>query len=637
MQKRKCLNYQKKLRMKRKIQKNCEIESLSLPFSGDTADDSFDTKEVTSNEEYVSFFDSQSTNNNDYTNENDDNNNNNNNNTDIVNHSNDDDSDEDYNPHDDGDDNNSVNVDDDHQDFDVETTTTGTRTNKSILNYFKLIKEGPTVVCTCCGILIFPRHAKFLRKHLLEQRFVKRNQSKLSANDLYARAHMVPDSSALCSTCYKSILGLKLPVVSITINYKLDDSPCEAIRTLNVLEERLISPRIPFMQIRNLGCDRSKYLKGYVLNVPTDVGKMCSVLPRTFDEAEVVQINLKRSNRQTGSYISETVCPAKIKAALQYLSEQPLYKLNNIVVDWAKLPATIGGTVETDQLVPFIVTSPSSMANATAAVAVPEIVDVVPHTQNTNHDGNVIANDRSNNDGCEIDDEAVVIANDENDDDTTEDVQTMLQKNDGPICFAPGQNQKPLSFIRDHHVEELTFPSIYHGKARNHVDPTVIADGISSAADTVNDGGRHRRKIFYGQVIRHEVMFFKRYCATRADKLFFSFFLKQTLDIFSGISLHIRQTTTTASSVNANSLSTANNITSNAAAPANSLFQINPTNINVNIQQQQQQKSDTLTAGDLLNSKSVAQLIGADKAFSFTKNMTMSPAFWADERKNSSP
>ncbi|CAH1107057.1 unnamed protein product [Psylliodes chrysocephalus] len=102
----------------------------------------------------------------------------------------------------------------------------------------------------------------------------------------------------------------------------------------------------------------------------------------------------------------------------------------------------------------------------------------------------------------------------------------------------------------------------------------------------------------------------------------------------SGIALHVRQTTTTASSVNANNLSTAN--TSNAAAaPINSFFQINPTNVtNVNNNNNQQnKKSDTLTAGDLLNSKSVAQLIGADRAFSFTKNMTTSPAFWADERK----
>lgn len=140
----------------------------------------------------------------------------------------------------------------------------------------------------------------------------------------------------------------------------------------------------------------------------------------------------------------------------------------------------------------------------------------------------------------------------------------------GEVVLAPGRGRRPLSFIRDKHAEELSFPTIYHGKARS----------------LVFDESR-KRKVSYSQIAKHELMFYKRVCC-RHDKLFFSFRLKQTYELFSGISLCVRQ---------------------------------------------RKRGSKAVTASDLLDNERVADLIKIDGAFSFMRNVRSSPAFWEHEKK----
>lgn len=64
-----------------------------------------------------------------------------------------------------------------------------------------------------------------------------------------------------------------VPLVCIANGYKLDDPPAE-LASLNALEESMVAPRLPFMQIRNVGFDSGKFLLGHVVNVPADVDSM---------------------------------------------------------------------------------------------------------------------------------------------------------------------------------------------------------------------------------------------------------------------------------------------------------------------------------------------------------------------------
>ena len=60
---------------------------------------------------------------------------------------------------------------------------------------------------------------------------------------------------------------------------------------LHSLEERLISFRIPFMQIRELPRGRQYSVKDNVLNVPVDIQPVVSALPRPLDEMLQFQSN----------------------------------------------------------------------------------------------------------------------------------------------------------------------------------------------------------------------------------------------------------------------------------------------------------------------------------------------------------
>ena len=63
-------------------------------------------------------------------------------------------------------------------------------------------------------------------------------------------------------------------------------------------EERLITLRIPFMQIRELPRGGQYSLKGNVIYVPVDIQPTINCLPRPMDENFTVAIQLKLSYKK---------------------------------------------------------------------------------------------------------------------------------------------------------------------------------------------------------------------------------------------------------------------------------------------------------------------------------------------------
>ena len=61
---------------------------------------------------------------------------------------------------------------------------------------------------------------------------------------------------------------------------------------LTPLEERLISPGIPFMQIGELPRGGHLSIHGNVVNVPADVNSTVSTLPRSIGESQTISIKL---------------------------------------------------------------------------------------------------------------------------------------------------------------------------------------------------------------------------------------------------------------------------------------------------------------------------------------------------------
>lgn len=94
------------------------------------------------------------------------------------------------------------------------------------------------------------------------------------------------DTEWICSTCHSNLKDGKLPSCAKANKMTFPDKP--EILNLTVLEERLISPRIPFMQIRELPTGGQLSIHGNVVNVPADVKSTVNVPPKPVNESQTV-------------------------------------------------------------------------------------------------------------------------------------------------------------------------------------------------------------------------------------------------------------------------------------------------------------------------------------------------------------
>lgn len=92
------------------------------------------------------------------------------------------------------------------------------------------------------------------------------------------------------------------------------------------MEERLCSPRIPFMQIKSLGYERQKGLAGQIVNVPIDVDTTVKSIPRSYDELHTIQLHIKRKMQYQSDYMCEVFRPNLVFNACEYLEKTPLYR-----------------------------------------------------------------------------------------------------------------------------------------------------------------------------------------------------------------------------------------------------------------------------------------------------------------------
>lgn len=72
-----------------------------------------------------------------------------------------------------------------------------------------------------------------------------------------------------------------------------------------------MSMRIPFMQIVKLRIQQQAGLKGSVMNVPTNLNKVTTLLPRSDVQGHTVVVHLKRKLCHDHAYLKAYVWPAK--------------------------------------------------------------------------------------------------------------------------------------------------------------------------------------------------------------------------------------------------------------------------------------------------------------------------------------
>jgi hypothetical protein len=120
-------------------------------------------------------------------------------------------------------------------------------------NYESKIKEGPTHICSCCGSLWFEYSIREFTVEILTNKGLKK---EFIDTVCYLKSTIIK----LCVTRRKDIMLNKVPNLCLSNGLAFYEIP-DCLKILTELEERLISPRIPFMVIRSLGYSKQFGLK----------------------------------------------------------------------------------------------------------------------------------------------------------------------------------------------------------------------------------------------------------------------------------------------------------------------------------------------------------------------------------------
>ena len=153
--------------------------------------------------------------------------------------------------------------------------------NKSAYNQFKkhFIDNSFSSVCSNCNRLWFktdlstltPEHEKILRN---------------------AFAESIVNAIGACKSCKQSLNRNNVPILSKFNGFTYLEIPAH-LPKLDLVSERLISPRIPIMQIRRLRHVYGQFGNfGQIINVPVSVNTMLNSLPRNMQTKKNTQIKL---------------------------------------------------------------------------------------------------------------------------------------------------------------------------------------------------------------------------------------------------------------------------------------------------------------------------------------------------------
>lgn len=162
-------------------------------------------------------------------------------------------------------------------------------------DYDDIVKEGPTIVCNCCGGLWFRDQTATLNKSNISAKYTEDFANETFALSFISQNGMNDNDNGdaddqninnddrdynFCKNCHNNInKDGKFP--NICLNKGVFDTELredqkglhfpkvpEWLKGLTVLEERLCAPRIPFMRICSLGYEKQIGLKGAVVNIP---------------------------------------------------------------------------------------------------------------------------------------------------------------------------------------------------------------------------------------------------------------------------------------------------------------------------------------------------------------------------------
>ena len=317
---------------------------------------------------------------------------------------------------------------------------------KAIELFHKNISVGPEYICTCCDQLWYKSSVTQCNASLYKS--CSREILTLCLTGLKS----VDNTEWICSTCHSNLKAGKLPTCAKANKMTFPEKP-DVLKDLTPLEERLISPRIPFMQVRELPRGGQLSIHGNVVNVPADVNSTVSVLPRPINESQTIPIKLKRRLGYKHHYQFQNVRPSKVLEAAQYLVRtSELFKNEGIQVMDSYVPNQVDNNE--DEWSEFISKDRKETSeNLSINLNAQNQEEVEP----TNASNDSIDND-TDDEWCETTERSSGVM------DTLLQEPDITQDGDRIISFAPGEGNRPLGIFTDKDSEFLSFPTIYCGK-----------------------------------------------------------------------------------------------------------------------------------------------------------------------------
>lgn len=430
---------------------------------------------------------------------------------------------------------------------------------KISLKFIEDRAETPKYVCICCECLFFYYSVRKAKPAEIE---------KL----VYAKSKFV-DTTYICTTCRAQSKKDKVPTLKVTNGLEFPDIP-KVLQELTPLEERMVSPVVPFMQIRDLmpfALNPQLGIKGSVVNIPVEIPEMVQTLPRLDDKLQTIQLKFKRHETHARPYMFEAIVPDAVVSGLEFLREQELYIVYNIKVDELYM-AQNKHNFQPQNVIIDPIDEIKDMEEEKQAKAVDQNakIEKSSSSESSSSESDDEAGDSKEKDSKKKKEKKTKKKKDLNldqfdfgddDDALLFDMNEEIVKNT-IISIAPGQNKKPLSWLIFPNIDELCFPKIFAGQDFN------------------------TNKLSYTKRVKSEL---KRADRRSSDptRVLFMARRKQELEMFSNINVCLRKV-----------------------------------------------KGSNLTAGNVMSEDFVNDLVQHDAGYRMLANIRGTPAYWEKIKKD---
>ncbi|GFW62552.1 ATP-dependent DNA helicase [Trichonephila clavipes] len=282
------------------------------------------------------------------------------------------------------------------------------------------------------------------------------------------------DEGTFCSTCMHYIRLGNIPPLAVSNGFKYPEQPA-CLAALNDLEERLVSLRIPFMQIKECSYDRQLGIKGTIVNVPITLNQTVSTLPKNINDTATVHVKLKRRLKFKSDYMYRVINPKRVFEAASFLMKTPLYQSQEVSLDL-------------DWYEKFEKESFGPGSNCVVEMNSEEEEEI--EMDDIDWENDPFDNDEDCPNPAPV--ETVIQG----------DVSTQMG-----LAIAPGENKLPISLVFDDVGEELSYPKIYCGELRHftRAKPPTYAEIIKSELRRYDRRGTTPQKILYShQKLLHQ-------------------------------------------------------------------------------------------------------------------------------------